>query len=236
MGCPSNGPGAGSGVERVRVLVVEDEEVMADAVAMGLRRAGYAVDVALDGASGLERAQLNSYDVVILDRDLPVLHGDDVCQALVAEGGLTRVLMVTAAGSVPDRVDGLNLGADDYLAKPFAFAELLARVGALSRRTAPARAPLLTAGDVVLDTAGRRAYRGGRSLDLTNKELGVLEVLVCAQGAVVSAEELLDRVWDENADPFTNAVRVTMVGLRRKLGDPGIETIRGAGYRLLVGP
>jgi len=219
----------------VRVLVVEDEEVMADALARGLRRAGYAVDVASDGASGLERAQINDYDVVILDRDLPVLHGDDVCQSLVGGGARARVLMVTAAGSVADRVDGLNLGADDYLAKPFAFAELLARVGALGRRSSPARTPLLAAGDVVVDTARRKAFRDERNLDLTLKELGVLEVLVQAEGAVVSAEDLLERVWDENADPFTNAVRVTMVGLRKKLGDPGIETVRGAGYRLLAG-
>jgi len=217
----------------VRVLVAEDEEVMADALARGLRRAGYAADVAADGGAALELAALNPYDVVLLDRDLPVVHGDDVCRALVAAGSSARILMLTAAGGIQQKVDGFGLGADDYLAKPFAFAELLARVQALARRTAPAQPPVLRAGDLRVDVARRTVTRAGRPVDLTLKEYGVLVELVRADGGVVSAEDLLARVWDENADPFTNAVRVTMVGLRRKLGDPPIvETLRGAGYRL----
>ena len=217
----------------MRVLVAEDEEVMADALARGLRRAGYAADVAADGGAALELAALNPYDVVLLDRDLPVVHGDDVCRALVAAGSSARILMLTAAGGIQQKVDGFGLGADDYLAKPFAFAELLARVQALARRTAPAQPPVLRAGDLRVDVARRTVTRAGRPVDLTLKEYGVLVELVRADGGVVSAEDLLARVWDENADPFTNAVRVTMVGLRRKLGDPPIvETLRGAGYRL----
>ena len=217
----------------MRVLVAEDEEVMADALARGLRRAGYAADVAIDGGAALELAALNPYDVVLLDRDLPVVHGDDVCRALVAAGSTARILMLTAAGGIQQKVDGFGLGADDYLAKPFAFAELLARVQALARRTAPAQPPVLRAGDLRVDVARRTVTRAGRPIDLTLKEYGVLVELVRADGGVVSAEDLLARVWDENADPFTNAVRVTMVGLRRKLGDPPIvETLRGAGYRL----
>jgi DNA-binding response OmpR family regulator len=217
----------------VRVLVAEDEEVMADALARGLRRAGYAADVAADGGAALELAALNPYDVVLLDRDLPVVHGDDVCRALVAAGSSARILMLTAAGGIQQKVDGFGLGADDYLAKPFAFAELLARVQALARRTAPAQPPVLRAGDLRVDVARRTVTRAGRPVDLTLKEYGVLVELVRADGGVVSAEDLLARVWDENADPFTNAVRVTMVGLRRKLGDPPIvETLRGAGYRV----
>ncbi|UJP40185.1 response regulator transcription factor [Cellulomonas palmilytica] len=217
----------------MRVLVVEDEEVMADALARGLRRAGYATDVAGDGAVALELASVNRYDVVLLDRDLPVVHGDDVCRTLVAQGVPARILMLTAAGGLGDKVDGFGLGADDYLAKPFAFAELLARVHALARRTAPAQPPVLRCADLVVDTARRTATRAGRPLDLTLKEHGVLVELLRAQGAVVSAEDLLERVWDEHADPFTPAVRVTMVGLRRKLGDPPlVETLRGAGYRV----
>jgi DNA-binding response OmpR family regulator len=219
----------------VRVLVVEDEDVMAEMIALGLRRAGHAVDVAGDGAAALERAGQNRYDVVVLDRDLPVISGDEVCRQLVERRDEARVLMLTASGSIADRVDGLQLGADDYLVKPFAFAEFSARVAALGRRTAPAHPPALVIGDLVIDTAWRSASRAGADLALTLKEFGVLEVLATAQGRVVSAEELLERVWDENADPFTNAVRVTMVGLRRKLGEPGIETLRGAGYRLVVG-
>jgi DNA-binding response OmpR family regulator len=217
----------------VRVLVAEDEEVMADALARGLRRAGYAADVAVDGGTALELAALNPYDVVLLDRDLPVVHGDDVCRALVEAGSTARILMLTAAGGLQQKVDGFGLGADDYLAKPFAFAELLARVQALARRTAPAQPPVLQSGDLRVDVARRVVTRAGVPVDLTLKEYGVLVELVRAQGAVVSAEDLLSRVWDENADPFTNAVRVTMVGLRRKLGDPPlVETLRGAGYRV----
>jgi len=216
----------------VRILVVEDEEIMAEMVALGLRRRGHAVDVVKDGASALEWAAVNRYDVIVLDRDLPVLHGDDVCRQLVASGAQSRVLMLTAASAVGDRVQGLELGADDYLVKPFAFDELLARVAALGRRTAPAHPPTVQVGDLSVDTARRLASRAGRALDLTPKEFGMLEVLATAQGRVVSAEELLERVWDTNADPFTNAVRVTMVGLRRKLGEPGIDTLRGQGYRL----
>ena len=219
----------------MRVLVAEDEEVMADALARGLRRAGYAADVAADGGAALELAALNPYDVVLLDRDLPVVHGDDVCRALVAAGSSARILMLTAAGGIQQKVDGFGLGADDYLAKPFAFAELLARVQALARRTAPAQPPVLSSGDVRVDVARRTVTRDGRPVDLTLKEYSVLVELLRAGGATVSAEDLLERVWDENADPFTNAVRVTMVGLRRKLGDPAvIETLRGAGYRLVV--
>jgi DNA-binding response OmpR family regulator len=219
----------------VRVLVVEDEEIMAEMVGVGLRRRGHAVDVARDGADGLELARLNSYDVVVLDRDLPAVHGDEVCRTLVASGEAARILMLTASASVPDRVAGLSLGADDYLVKPFAFAELVARVEALGRRTGRVEAPALVVGDLVVDRARRVALRGDRDLGLTPKEFGVLEVLAASPGRVISAEELLERVWDENADPFTNAVRVTMVGVRRKLGPPGVTTVRGSGYRLEVG-
>jgi DNA-binding response OmpR family regulator len=216
----------------VRVLVVEDNEVVARAIAEGLRDQGMAVDLAGDGASGLEKAGLASYDVIVLDRDLPVVHGDDVCARLSGGQAGPRILMLTAAGAADDRVAGLNLGADDYLAKPFHFPELVARVIALSRR-APSGPPVLRHGDVVLDRAARRASRAGRPVPLTRKELGVLEVLMAADGAVISAEELLDRVWDEFADPFTNAVAVTVMRLRRKLGEPPlIDTVIGSGYRL----
>jgi DNA-binding response OmpR family regulator len=217
----------------VRVLVVEDERSLADAVARGLRREGMAVDVAYDGSAGHEMAMVTRYDVVVLDRDLPGVCGDDICADLVASGALTRVLMLTASGSVADRVEGLQLGADDYLPKPFDFSELVARVRALARRATPAAPPVLRVADLVLDQARRVAARGGRPLDLTRKELGLLEELVKARGAVVSSEELLERVWDANADPFTTTVRVTMMTLRRKLGDPPlIETVVGAGYRI----
>lgn len=217
----------------MRVLVVEDEDVMAEAVVLGLRRAGYAADVAGDGEEALALADLNPYDVVLLDRDLPVLHGDEVCRRLVAGANDARILMLTAAGAVSERVDGLHLGADDYLAKPFAFAELLARVDALGRRAGRAQPPVLRTGELEVDTGRRTVLRAGRPIALTLKEYGVLVELVRADGAVVSAEELLARVWDEHADPFTNAVRVTMVGLRRKLGEPAVvETLRGAGYRV----
>jgi DNA-binding response OmpR family regulator len=216
----------------VRVLVVEDRQVMADSIARSLRREGMAVDVAYDGASALDLASINGYDVVVLDRDLPLVHGDDVCRALAGRG--IRILMLTASGTVDDRVEGLSIGADDYLGKPFALAELVARIRALARRPARAQPPLLAAGDLTLDSYRREATRGGRPVRLTNKELGVLEVLLASDGGVISAEELLERVWDAHADPFTNTVRMTIANLRRKLGDPPVvETVVGAGYRLV---
>jgi DNA-binding response OmpR family regulator len=217
----------------MRVLVVEDEAVLADAIARGLRRDGMAVDVALDGGGALDRIGVNRYDVVVLDRDLPAVHGDKVCQTVVTEREPPRVIMLTASAAVDDRVEGLSMGADDYLPKPFAFAELVARVRALSRRSQPSVPPVLSARGITVDPARRVASRDGRFLRLTNKELGVLEVLLASEGRVVSAEELLERVWDEHADPFTNSVRVTMMRLRKKLGRPPvIETLAGAGYRL----
>jgi DNA-binding response OmpR family regulator len=193
-----------------------------------------AVDVSPDGADALDKAALSRYDVVVLDRDLPVVSGDEVCRRLSTDPERARILMLTAARAVSDRIDGLNLGADDYLPKPFAFGELVARIWALGRRPGPARPPLLAAGDVVVDPARRLAFRDGRRLDLSRKELGVLEALLAADGAVVSAEELLERVWDAHADPFTTAVRMTMTKLRRKLGAPPvIETVVGQGYRVL---
>jgi DNA-binding response OmpR family regulator len=217
----------------VRVLVVEDDEELADTVATGLRRARMAVDVAFDGTSGLERALCTDYDVIVLDRDLPGTHGDDVCAALVSAGRRGRVLMLTAAATTDDLVDGLGLGADDYLAKPFDFRALVARVGALARRAHPASPPVLRHGDLVVDTARRWAARGDRRLELAPKEFGVLELLLAAQGRAVSAEELLERVWDEATDPFTNAVKITMSRLRAKLGDPPvIETVARTGYRI----
>ncbi len=219
----------------MRVLVVEDEVALADAVARGLRREGLAVDVVHDGGQALEKAWVTRYDVVVLDRDLPEVSGDEVCRRLVEQRALTRVLMLTASGSLDARVEGLGLGADDYLTKPFAFAELVARVRALGRRATPAAPPVLRVADLELDTARRTATRGGRTLELTRKELGVLEVLLAAGGAVVSSEELLDRVWDENTDPFTTTVRVTVGTLRKKLGVPPlIETVVGSGYRVPV--
>jgi DNA-binding response OmpR family regulator len=217
----------------MRVLVIEDDEELAETVAAGLREACMAVDVALDGEAGLARALLREYEVIVLDRDLPVVHGDEVCAKLVAAGGRSRVLMLTGAAGNEDLVDGLGLGADDYLAKPFAFAVLVARIGALARRAHPSIPPVLRSGDVVLDTAKRRAQRNERDLDLTPKEFGALELLLAAHGRVVSAEELLERVWDENADPFTGAVRITISRLRSKLGEPPvIETVAKAGYRI----
>ena len=217
----------------MRVLVVEDEQNLADAIVRGLRRQGMAVDVAYDGLSGHELAYVTRYDVVVLDRDLPGMHGDDICAALVASGALTRVLMLTASGTVAERVEGLQLGADDYLPKPFAFDELVARVQALGRRATPAAPPVLTAGDLALDQARRAVTRAGAVVDLTNKEFGVLEELLKARGGVVSSEELLERVWDANTDPFTTTVRVTMMTLRKKIGEPPlIETVVGAGYRV----
>ncbi len=221
----------------MRVLVVEDEHNLADAIVRGLRRQGMAVDVAYDGSSGHEMAFVTRYDVVVLDRDLPGVHGDEICADLVASGALTRVLMLTASGTVADKVEGLQIGADDYLAKPFAFEELVARVRALGRRATPAAPPVLIAGDLILDQAKRVASRAGKPLDLTKKEFGLLEELLKASGSVVSSEELLDRVWDANADPFTTTVRVTMMTLRRKLGEPPlIETVVGVGYRMRTAP
>jgi DNA-binding response OmpR family regulator len=192
-----------------------------------------AVDVALDGPAGLERALVYDYDIVVLDRDLPGMHGDQVCAELIATGRRSRVLMLTAAAAMQDQVDGLTLGADDYLPKPFDFPLLVARIGALMRRAQPAIPPVLRHGDLVVDTAKRRAFRGERRLDLAPKEFGVLELLLASQGRIVSAEELLERVWDEFADPFTNAVKITISRLRRKLGDPPvIETVAQAGYRI----
>jgi DNA-binding response OmpR family regulator len=217
----------------MRVLVVEDARRLADAIARGLRAEGMAVDVAYDGVEGHQKAMLTRYDVVVLDRDLPEMHGDDVLSEIVAASDTTRVLMLTASAGVEDRVDGLSLGADDYLTKPFAFPELVARIRALGRRSSPAAPPVLRAGDLELDPAKRTVTRSGRPLELTRKEFGVLEVLLAAGGSVVSSEELLERVWDENADPFTTTVRVTMMTLRRKLGEPGIiETVVGSGYRV----
>jgi DNA-binding response OmpR family regulator len=217
----------------VRVLVIEDDQEMAETVAAGLRQARMAVDVAFDGESGLERALVCDYDVIVLDRDLPGLHGDDVCGRLVAAGCRSRVLMLTAAATADDLVDGLGLGADDYLPKPFDFPVLVARLGALFRRAQPAIPPLLRCGDLVVDTAQRSAWRAGQQLDLAPKEFGVLEMLLAAQGRIVPAEELLERVWDENADPFTAAVKITISRLRAKLGEPSlISTVPRSGYRI----
>jgi len=214
----------------MRVLVVEDHATLAARVAQGLRQAGMAVDVVHDGAAALQFAARTGYDVIVLDRDLPVVHGDRVCREVAGSG--PRILMLTAAGDVEDRVDGLELGADDYLGKPFAFAELIARVRALSRR-APSAPPVLRRGDLTVDRARHRASRGSRPLSLTRKEFGILELLLAADGALVSAEELLEHVWDADVDPFSNIVSVTMTRLRRKLGAPPlIETVIGKGYRM----
>jgi DNA-binding response OmpR family regulator len=210
--------------------VVEDHATLAGRIAQGLRQAGMAVDTAHDGAAALEAATQTAYDVIVLDRDLPVVHGDRVCRLLTGSG--PRILMLTAASDVEDRIDGLELGADDYLGKPFVFAELVARVRALSRR-APSAPPVLRRGDLAVDRARHRANRGSRALSLTRKEFGVLEMLLAADGALVSAEGLLEHVWDSKADPFSNIVSVTMTRLRRKLGDPPlIETVVGKGYRM----
>jgi DNA-binding response OmpR family regulator len=217
----------------VRVLVVEDERLLADTVAEGLRRLAMAVDVCYDGDAALERVDVHRYDVVVLDRDLPGAHGDDVCRQVVATGGEARVLMLTAAADITDRVDGLGIGADDYLTKPFAFAELVARVQALGRRARPALPPVIERAGLVLDLPRHQVSRDGRHVSLSPKEFAVLEVLMRAEGAPVSAEELLEKAWDEHADPFTNAVRVAVMTLRRKLGEPPvIETVPGAGYRI----
>jgi DNA-binding response OmpR family regulator len=217
----------------MRVLVVEDERVLADAIARGLRRHTLAVDVAYDGDQALERVLSTSYDVVVLDRDLPGTHGDDVCRELVERQEMTRILMLTAASDVGSRVAGLRLGADDYLPKPFAFDELVARIHALARRAVPAAPPVLERGGVRLDPGRHEVTRDGRPVRLSPKEFAVLHVLLAAGGTVVSAGELLERAWDEFADPFSNSMRVTIMTLRRKLGSPAvIDTVVGAGYRI----
>ena len=216
----------------MRVLVVEDQKVLADRIAEGLRDQGMAVDVAYDGAAAMEITAFTEFDVIVLDRDLPRVHGDAVCASLVAGPAKARILMLTAAAAVDERVDGLNLGADDYLGKPFVFTELVARVRALARRS-PSAPPVVFCGDLAIDRVRRRGSRRGQPVTLTRKEFGVLEELFAADGGVVSAEELLERVWDEHADPFSNTVSVTVSRLRRKLGHPPpIETVTGCGYRL----
>jgi DNA-binding response OmpR family regulator len=217
----------------MRILVVEDEPLLADAVAEWLRGDAHAVDVVHDGAAALERVGVNDYDVVVLDRDLPVLHGDEVCRVLAEGDSGVRVLMLTAAGALDDRVDGLVLGADDYLTKPFAFRELSARVVALGRRARNAAAPVLEHGGIRLDLNRREVYRSGRYVPLSRKEFAVLTELLLAAGGAVSAERLLEKAWDEHADPFTNAVRITILKLRRKLGEPAVVvTEPGVGYRI----
>jgi DNA-binding response OmpR family regulator len=218
----------------MRVLLAEDDVALATLIARGLRRSALAVDVTHDGEAALDKARLVAYDVVVLDRELPGVHGDVVCRALHDEGSGTRILMLTASGSVEDRVEGLSLGADDYLPKPFAMAELVARVRALARRTRPAQPAILKWSDIGLDPARHTAGRGDADVRLTNREFAVLEELIASDGALVSAEELMERVWDDKLDPFSNIVRVTILTLRRKLGDPAvIETVPGAGYRLV---
>jgi DNA-binding response OmpR family regulator len=217
----------------MRVLVVEDHAELAESAARVLRREGMAVDVAYDGQDALERTAVIDYDVVVLDRDLPKVHGDEIVGSLVASGRRMRVLMLTASGTVADRVEGLSLGADDYLPKPFAYAELVARIRALGRRSQPPLPPILDHGDLRLDPARRVATRAGGRLALSPKELAVLEYLLAAKGRVVSAEELLERVWDEAADPFTTTVKATINRLRVRLGDPPIiETVPQGGYRI----
>ena len=217
----------------MRVLVVEDHQELAEAVAAGLRREGMAVDLSFDGDNALDQASWTDYDVIVLDRDLPGTHGDEVCTALIGAGKTTRILMLTASATIADRVDGLTLGADDYLPKPFAFAELVARIRALGRRSQPAIPPMLVCGDLRLDAARRVAVRAGRRLPLTAKEMAVLELLMAARGGVVSAEQILEQAWDEHADPFTATVKVTISRLRAKLGDPPvIQTVDRSGYQI----
>jgi len=217
----------------MRILVAEDHRRLATVVADGLRREGMAVDLAFDGVDALAHAALNRYDVIVLDRDLPRLHGDEVCRKLVDDGCESRVLMLTAASTIKDRVDGLGLGADDYLPKPFDFAELVARIRALARRSSTSLPPTLIHGDLHLDPSRHSAHRGERVLELSPKEFAVLEYLLAAGGRVVPAEELLARVWDEEANPFTTTVKTTISRLRAKLGDPPvIETLRESGYRI----
>jgi DNA-binding response OmpR family regulator len=215
-------------------LIAEDERRLADAIARGLRREGMAVDLAPDGTDALVKARVVRYDVLVLDRDLPGTHGDEVCRVVRGERPETGILMLTAAGTLEDLVEGLSLGADDYLAKPFRFGELVARIRALARRSAPSRPPVLHHGDIELDPARRVVVRRERPVELTRKEFAVLEVLMAAEGATVSAEELLERVWDEQVDPFTNVVRMTIMTLRRKLGEPQVvDTVIGVGYRMV---
>jgi DNA-binding response OmpR family regulator len=217
----------------MRVLVAEDERLLADAIAAGLRRQAMAVDVAYDGDAALERLTVNDYDVVVLDRDLPIVSGDEVCATLAESGAGTRILMLTAATAVSQRVAGLSLGADDYLTKPFAFAELAARIQALGRRARPAAPPVLQRGGIRLDQHRRTVARDGQPVGLSRKEFAVLAELLRAEGGVVSAEHLLEKAWDEHADPFTGVVRFVIMMLRRKLGAPPvIETVPGAGYRI----
>ena len=217
----------------MRVLVVEDERLLANAIAEGLRRQAMAVDVAYDGDAALERLAVNDYDVIVLDRDLPVVSGDDVCRTLVESGAETRILMLTAATAVQERVAGLGLGADDYLTKPFAFAELTARIQALARRARPAVPPALERAGIRLDLHLRTVTRDGEHIPLSRKEFAVLAELLRAHGGVVSAEQLLEKAWDEHIDPFTGVVRFTIMMVRRKLGEPWvIETVPGAGYRI----
>jgi DNA-binding response OmpR family regulator len=217
----------------VRVLIAEDEQRLADAIARGLRREGMAVDLAPDGTDALVKARIIRYDVVVLDRELPGIHGDEVCRAVRDERPETGILMLTAAGTLEDLVEGLSLGADDYLAKPFRFGELVARIRALARRSSPSLPPVLCHADIELDPARRLVIRAGREIELTRKEFAVLEVLMAAEQATVSAEQLLERVWDEHTDPFTNVVRMTIMTLRRKLGEPQVvSTVIGVGYRM----
>ncbi len=217
----------------MRVLVVEDEPLLAAAIAEWLRDDAHAVDVATDGAAAQERLGVNEYDVLVLDRDIPLVHGDQVCSELVASGSLTRVLMLTAAAAVTDRVEGLGLGADDYLTKPFALVELAARVHALGRRSRPADPPVLRRAGLTLDPARHEVFRDGRYVPLSKKEFAVLAELLRADGATVSAEQLLEKAWDEHVDPFTAVVRLTILKLRRKLGEPAVvETVTGVGYRI----
>jgi DNA-binding response OmpR family regulator len=217
----------------MRVLVAEDEPLLAAAIAEWLRDEAHAVDLAADGSAALDRLTVNEYDVLVLDRDLPRVHGDDVCRSLVESGSATRVLMLTAAAAINDRVEGLGLGADDYLTKPFAFAELAARVQALGRRSRPADPPVLRRSGLTLDPARHEVFRDGRYVPLAKKEFAVLAELLRADGAIVSAEQLLEKAWDEHVDPFTGAVRLTILKLRRKLGEPAVvETVTGVGYRI----
>ena len=217
----------------MRVLVVDDEPLLADAIAEWLRDEAHAVDVAYDGSAAQERLAVNDYDVVVLDRDLPAVHGDEVCRELAESGSAPRVLMLTAAAGIADRVTGLSLGADDYLTKPFAFPELAARVQSLGRRSRPAMPPVLRRAGIVLDPARREVFRDGRYVPLSKKEFAVLAELLRADGATVSAERLLEKAWDEYADPFTGAVRLAVLKLRRKLADPPVvETVTGVGYRI----
>ena len=217
----------------MRVLIAEDESRLAETIARGLRREGMAVDLAPDGGDALLKARVYRYDVVVLDRDLPLVHGDQVCRTLREERPETPILMLTAAGALEDLVEGLSLGADDYLPKPFRFPELVARIRALGRRSLPSRPPVLSYADVELDPARRSVTRAGRSVELARKEFGVLEALMSDAGATLSSEDLLERVWDDQTDPFTNVVRMTIMTLRRKLGEPQlVQTVIGVGYRM----